>query len=141
MDRELPQKRISGAGLKATEPRDRIWTDTEIGRWLDAAASYERFVSTGFLLSQYTAQRPGDVLKMSWPQYSGTAVRLRQQKTDKLLDVPPHRVLRNHLDNLPRSSTSLTILHHPAPPVTYGLSADASERSTNRSGSMRRRVT
>jgi hypothetical protein len=43
-------------------------------------------------------------------RYSGSAIRLRQQKTGALLDVPTHPVLREHLDALARSSTSLTII-------------------------------
>jgi hypothetical protein len=45
---------------------------------------------TVFLLLQYTAQRPGDALKMIWPHYSGSAIRVRQQKTEAHLDVPVH---------------------------------------------------
>jgi hypothetical protein len=51
-----------------------------------------------------------DVFRMAWPQYSGSAIRLRQQKTGALLDIPVHPVLRDHLDDLARSPTSLTIV-------------------------------
>ena len=56
---------------------------------------------------------------MTWPQYSGSAIRLRQQKTGALLDVPAHPVLRDHLDGLPRSPTSLTIVTYRGRPVKY----------------------
>jgi integrase len=109
----------SGLRLKTNRPRDRIWTDEEIARWLDAAAGEDPHMSTGFLLLQYTAQRPSDVLKMTWPQYSGSAIRLRQQKTGTLLDVPVHPVLREHLHGLGRPSTSLTIVTYRGRPVKY----------------------
>jgi integrase len=76
-------------------------------------------MATAFLLLQYSAQRPSDVLKMTWPQYSGSAIRLRQQKTGTLLDVPAHPVLRDHLDGLGRSLTSLTIVTYRGRPVKY----------------------
>jgi hypothetical protein len=37
-------------------PRDRIWADDEIERWLDAAASEDPHTLTAFLLLQYTAR-------------------------------------------------------------------------------------
>ena len=49
---------------------------------------------------------------MTWPQYSGSAIRLRQQKTGALLDIPTHPVLRDHLDGIARSPTTLTIVAH-----------------------------
>jgi integrase len=109
----------AGLRLKTTPPRDRIWTDEEVARWLDAAAGEDPHMSTAFLLLQYSAQRPGDVLKMTWPQYSGSAIRLRQQKTGALLDVPAQPVLRDHLDGLARSPTSLTIVTYRGLPVKY----------------------
>jgi integrase len=106
-------------GIKSSRPRERIWTDAEVVRWTEAAAAEDRHMMTAFLLLQYTAQRPGDVLKMTWPQYSGSAIRLRQQKTGALLDVPVHPVLREYLDGLPRSRTSLTIVAFRDRPVRY----------------------
>jgi integrase len=100
----------AGLRLKTIPPRDRIWTDEEVARWLEAAAGEDAHMATTFALLQYSAQRASDVLKMTWPQYSGSAIRLRQQKTGALLDVPAHPVLREHLDGLSRSSTSLTIV-------------------------------
>jgi len=109
----------AGLRLKTNPPRDRIWTDAEVARWLDAAICEDPHMTTAFLLLQYSAQRPSDVLKMTWPQYSGSAIRLRQRKTGVLLDVPTHPVLREHLDGLARSSTSLTIVTYSGSPVKY----------------------
>jgi integrase len=109
----------AGLRLKTSPPRDRIWTDEEIGSWLNAAGSEDLHMTTAFLLLQYTAQRPGDVLKMTWPQYSGSAIRLRQQKTGALLDVPAHPVLQEHLDRLKRSSKSLMIVTYRGHEVKY----------------------
>jgi hypothetical protein len=109
----------AGLRLKTNRPRDRIWTAEEVARWLDAAAGEDPHMTTAFLSLQYLAQRPGDVLKMTWPQYSGSAIRLRQEKTGTLIDVPTHPVLREHLDGLARPSTSLTVVTYRGRPVKY----------------------
>jgi integrase len=106
-----------GLRLKTNPPRDRVWSSEEITKWLEAAESPE--MVTAFLLLQFTAQRPGDALKMSWPQYSGSAIRLRQEKTGTLLDVPVHPVLRDHLKRIDRSGLSLTIVASRGRPMSY----------------------
>jgi integrase len=106
-----------GLRLRASRPRDRIWSDEETTRWIESTESSEMI--TVFLLLQFTAQRPGDALKMTWPQYSGSAIRLRQEKTGTLLDVPVHPTLRDHLDGLDRSGMSLTIVARRGRPVSY----------------------
>jgi integrase len=105
--------------LRAPKPRERIWTDDEINRWLEAAAIEDPHMMTAFRMLQYTAQRPSGVLQMTWPQYSGSAIRLRQQKTRVLLDVPIDPELREHLDAVQRSPASLTIVHYRNRPVPY----------------------
>lgn len=109
----------AGLQLETSAPRDRIWTNEEVTRWIEVAAGEDPHMVTAFLLLQFTAQRPTDVLKMTWPQYSGSAIRLRQQKTGTLLDVPLHPVLRDHLDGLARSHSSLTIVAFRGRPVKY----------------------
>jgi hypothetical protein len=93
----------AGLRLKTSRPRDRIWTDEEIARWIGAAGAEDPHMTTAFLLLQFTAQRPNDVLRMAWPQYSGSAIRLRQQ----------------HLYGLTRSGSSLTIVTFRGRPVKY----------------------
>jgi hypothetical protein len=74
-------------------------------------------MAAAFLVMEFRAQRPSDVLMMTWPHYSGSAIRLRQQKTGALLDVPIHAVLRDHLDGLGQSDTTRTIVAYRARPV------------------------
>jgi len=109
----------AGLRLGTAKPRDRIWSEAEIARWLDTAASEHQHMTTAFLLLQYTAQRPVDVLKMAWPHYSGSAIRLRQQKTKVLLEVPVHPVLRDHLEMLDHKGPALTIVSLRDRPVGY----------------------
>jgi integrase len=100
----------SSMNMKRSRPRDRLWSEDEIERWLTTAADFPAFMTIGFRLLQYTAQRPIDVLQMHWHQYSGSAIRVRQQKTGVLLDVPVHPDLRAHLDQVRRAPVGLTIV-------------------------------
>ena len=109
----------SGLRLKTSRPRDRVWSDDELARWIAVAATEDTHMTTAFLLLQFTAQRPTDVLRMAWPHYSGSAIRLRQQKTGTLLDIPVHPLLRDHLDGLSRSGACLTIVSFRGRPVKY----------------------
>src|SRR5438270_10187645 len=111
--------KTAGLRLKTNRPRDRVWSEDEINRWLAAAVGEDQHMITALLLLQYTAQRPSDVLRMTWPQYSGSAIRLRQEKTGALLDVPTHPALSAYLDALPRSPASLTIVAYRDRPVRY----------------------
>ena len=123
----------AGLRLRTSKPRDRIWSDDEIERWLTAATAAPHMV-TAFLLLQFTAQRPTDVLHMAWPHYSGAVIRLRQQKTGALLDVPVHPVLRTHLDALSRHGPSLTIVTYRGRPVPYASFNDRFRRIATAAG-------
>ena len=125
----------AGLRLRTNAPRDRIWSDDEIARWLAAAGGEDAHMTTAFLLLQYTAQRPTDVLRMAWPHYSGSAIRVRQQKTGALLDVPVHPVLRDHLDGLARQGPSLTIVAYRGRPVRYLRFNERFRRIAARAGS------
>ncbi len=124
----------AGLRLKTSRPRDRIWTDGEVACWIEVAGVEDPHMTTAFLLMQFTAQRPTDVLRMAWPQYSGSAIRLRQQKTGALLDIPVHPVLRDHLDGLARSPTSLTIVTYRGRPVRYLRFNERFRRVAERAG-------
>jgi integrase len=104
----VSQSEADGLRLKTSRPRDRIWSDEEIVRWLEDAGSYEHsHMGTAFLLLQYTAQRPVDMLTMAWSNYNGRTIKLRQQKTGTLVEVPCHPVLKAHLESLPRESAMI----------------------------------
>lgn len=90
--------------LKTTAPRNRIWSREEITSWLRHAEREDAHMVTAFKLLEYTAQRPGDMLAMTWAQYNGSLIRVRQQKTGALLDVPCDPALKAHLDGLVRRS-------------------------------------
>jgi Phage integrase family len=116
----LPASDVAtGLRLKTTKPRDRVWSEDEVARWLAAAAGEDAHMATAFQILRYTTQRPTDMLRMTWPQYSGAAIRLRQQKTGALLDVPVHPDLAAHLAAVAQHPACLTIVAYRGRPVPY----------------------
>ena len=95
--------------LKTPKRRKTVWTHEEIAAFLDAAKSHHAGprIALYFNILRYTAQRPGDVAAMTWKQYSGQTIKLRQQKTAALIEVPCHRDLRAILDAEERRSIYL----------------------------------
>ncbi|HXH15379.1 MAG TPA: tyrosine-type recombinase/integrase [Sphingomonas sp.] len=73
------------------------WSDEEIELFLAHAPSH---VTTPAMLALYTGQRASDVVAMTWNDYKGSTIRVRQDKTDEFLDIYCHPRLRDHLDRL-----------------------------------------
>lgn len=80
--------------LQTGEAR-RPWTADEIEAFRAAAPDHIRLA---FELALYTGQRRGDLIKMTWSQYDGRTIRLRQGKTGQDLIIPVHRHLKTALD-------------------------------------------
>lgn len=57
-------------------------------------------IRTLLILAICTGQRPGDVERMKWSQVIGDFVRVRQQKTKELVEIPIHPMLRAELERL-----------------------------------------
>ena len=99
-----------GIRLKMPPKRDQVWSEQDIKAFWQALDTMgwpdwrRQAVDLYMTLCRYTAQRPGDVAAMQWTQYQGDVIRLRQQKTKKLVDVPCHRDLKATLDAADRRS-------------------------------------
>jgi integrase len=82
--------------LYETPARSQIWDQPRIDAFMAAAAAYPS-LRRAFALLLYTVQRPSDVLAMARPmvfEREGRMwIRLRQSKTDALVDVPCHERL------------------------------------------------
>ena len=78
-----------------------IWGPEQIEAF-NAVASAE--LRLAMLLALYTAQRQGDLLKLPWSAYDGTAITLRQGKTRQRLVIPCTVDLKEALDAAPRRS-------------------------------------
>ncbi len=73
------------------------WSDEEIDLFL---AEAPEFIRTPVMLALYTGQRASDVVIATWSHYKGSTIRVRQEKTGELLDIPCHPKLRTYLDEL-----------------------------------------
>lgn len=82
------------------------WSEAQCAAF-EAAAAEGRvpgWALTAYLLGRYTAQRRGDVLRLTWAAYDGRTIRLRQGKTGAELAILVHPRLKAHLDGLARTA-------------------------------------
>jgi integrase len=75
--------------LEGPNRREEIWSQDDIDGFLKACEGHHlgKAIALGFQIMLHTAQRPGDTRAMTWPQYSGDTITLRQEKTGKLVEV------------------------------------------------------
>ncbi len=79
------------------ERSESVWTiDHEVAYWKGAPSH----LHLPLLLGLWTGQREGDLLRLTWSQYDGTHIRLRQSKTGKRVIIPVGKSLRFALDAL-----------------------------------------
>lgn len=99
-----------GLRLKTPPRRDAVWSQDDCDAFLAQCGEMAwpvwqvRRVALYFTLLRFTAQRPGDVSAMTWGQYKGGTIKLVQQKTKKLVEVPCHRDLRAVLEDQDRTT-------------------------------------
>lgn len=91
--------------LYAGDRSDIIWTDSDIEKF-NACASTE--LQWALALALYTGQRQGDLLRLTWNQFDGTHIRLKQGKRGRNVAVLVHEKLRPIIDTIPKRQ--LTIL-------------------------------
>lgn len=68
------------------------------------------------ILGMHTAQRRGDLCRMTWADYDGQRVRVRQQKTGEQLVIACHPDLKAELDAWKREARTVTILEQDGQP-------------------------
>lgn len=92
----VPEKLNPAAGLKKLQKKPTPyvpWSDEEIDTFLAAAPPH---VLTPVMIALYTGQRASDVVAATWTQFRGATIRVRQEKTGELLDIPCHPRVRTH---------------------------------------------
>lgn len=89
--------------------RYRSWTDAEIARFEQRwpLGTLER---TAYALALYTGQRRTDVARMGWADIAGNAIRLRQSKTGKAMEIRIHVRLAQALQAFRPTHGAATIL-------------------------------
>ncbi|KAA2237726.1 tyrosine-type recombinase/integrase [Salinarimonas soli] len=84
-----------GGRLYQADRTDKVWTAADEAAFLALAP---RHLHLALLLALWTGQRQGDLLKLTWNQYDGRYIRLRQGKTGKRVTIPVGEPLKVALD-------------------------------------------
>lgn len=83
---------------------EKIWRPDQIAAFLQLASPE---LALAMVLARDTAQRQGDLLRLSWTAYDGKAIRLRQSKTGARVVIPVTDDLRRCLEAAPRRATTI----------------------------------
>lgn len=99
----IPVNPAARMKLRKNPPRQQVWEVAEIEAWMTQAEKHPHAapVKRYFWLLLYTGQRPVDCVKMTKGRYNGDTIKLVQQKTKKLIEVPCHRDLKAMLADDP----------------------------------------
>lgn len=100
----------AAAGVKRIAPprgaqkQNRAWSDEECAAVLSSATGALR---VAVALGMYAGMRGGDVVRIGWSAYDGSAIEWRQGKTGDAVWMPAHRHLREILDGTPRVAITI----------------------------------
>lgn len=92
------------AGFRRLHSADRselIWLPGHIEAFMKAAPVE---MQRALILALHTGQRQGDLLRLTWGNYDGTNISLRQGKTGRRVDIPCTKALARMLDELDRDA-------------------------------------
>ncbi|MER2265590.1 tyrosine-type recombinase/integrase [Methylobacterium oxalidis] len=109
-----------GGRLYRASRADKVWTDHDEARFLTSAPPH---LHLPLLLALWTGQRQGDLLRLTWAAYDGTAIRLRQQKTGARVVVPIGAPLKAALEATPRTSPVILLNSEGRPWTSDGFRA------------------
>jgi len=90
----------AGLTLVGSPRRDALWMPEDVDAWMrfcetDPSGQRWRLM---LMLLLYTGQRIGDVLAMTWADYDGSYIKVKQEKTGAKVEVYCHRVLKGELE-------------------------------------------
>jgi len=106
----LPANPAEKIHLKDCKPRDAVWTAEEITQFCKVAHAENRpSMALAVLLGANLGQREGDILRLTWGQYTNQAISLRQGKTNAFVSVPVTDELREALASTLRSSPTILV--------------------------------
>lgn len=83
-----------GRNYKA-DRTDALWTEEMEATFYEKAPAH---LHLAMRLAIWTGQRQGDLLKLTWGQYDGSHIRLRQGKTGRRMSIPVGAPLKAALD-------------------------------------------
>jgi len=101
----ISQNHATGGGrLHSGNRADIIWDEQSIAK---AMKHFPKHILDALILALHTGQRRGDLLSLSWANYEDGRIILRQQKTGRRVAVPTTTLLRNRLEKMPRTATTI----------------------------------
>lgn len=98
-----------GGRLYSVDRAEVIWTQEHIDSFNAVASEELRFA---LQMALWTGQRQGDLIALTWPQYDGTHIQLRQNKTDARVVIPVGSTLRALLNTRKPEKPEGTILRN-----------------------------
>jgi len=103
-------------------PRSAIWNiDTQEAAKNKALEMGMPSIALAIQLGLDIGQRSGDLRALSWHQYNGATISLRQQKTGVMLEVPVMRALKKMLDATERKSPVVLICEATGKPYSKDM--------------------
>lgn len=87
--------------LHKSDRSEMIWLPEHIEKFMRVAPVE---MQRALILALHTGQRQGDLLRLTWTNYDGAFVSLRQGKTGRRVEIPCTKVLRAMLDGLSRDA-------------------------------------
>lgn len=109
-----------GGRLYSGSRVDKIWSDECEEAFLALAPEH---LHLALVLALWTGQREGDLLALTWTQYDGRAIRLRQGKTGVRVTVPAGSSLKERLDAARQSSGPVLLNSRGQPWTSNGFSS------------------
>lgn len=98
-----------GGRLYSVDRAEIIWTQEHVDAFNACASEELRFA---LQVALWTGQRQGDLIALTWPQYDGTHLRLRQSKTGVRVVIPVGSALKAILDARKPEKAQGTILRN-----------------------------
>lgn len=95
------------SGFKRLHKADRsqlIWMPEHIEAFMSVAPME---MQRALILALHTGQRQGDLRELTWSNYDGSLISLRQGKGKRRVEIPCTAALKRMLDSLSRSSTMI----------------------------------
>lgn len=78
-----------------------IWLPEHIEAFMKAAPVE---MQRALILALHTGQRQGDLLRLTWGNYDGSLISLRQGKTGRRVDIPCTKALKRMLDRMDKGA-------------------------------------
>ena len=91
---------------------DIIWQPDQIETFMDGAPLP---LKQAFMIGLWTGQRQGDILSLSWSNYDGDVISLKQSKSSKRVRIKVSPELKQMLDNMPRKAITILTNEHGLP--------------------------